>query len=385
MLNFELHNPTRIVFGRETIGRINELVPSGARALVLYGGESARRNGVLGQVHEALGSRVVFEFGGIEPNPSFETLMGAVEMVRDKKLDFLLAVGGGSVIDGAKFVAAAAAYDGDPWRIMETHGAAVTQAVPFGAVLTLPATGSEMNRGAVITRKSTQAKLVFSSPHVYPRFSILDPTMTYTLPSRQLANGLVDAFTHVMEQYLTYPVDARVQDRISEGLLQTLVEIAPQVLTPDENYEARANLMWSATLALNGLIAAGVPEDWSTHMIGHELTALHGIEHARTLATVLPAAMLVRRDAKRARLLQYAERVWNITEGSEAERIDAAIAATRGFFESLGVPTHLRDYGVGAEHIDAVIAQLEAHGMTALGERQGVTLDVSRRILEASL
>ncbi|HEY1149886.1 MAG TPA: iron-containing alcohol dehydrogenase [Pseudoduganella sp.] len=385
MLNFELHNPTHIVFGKETIGRINELVPPGARVLVLYGGESARRNGVLQQVHEALGSRVVVEFGGIEPNPSFETLMGAVDIVRDKKLDFLLAVGGGSVIDGTKFVAAAAGYDGDAWEIMETHGATVTRAVPFGAVLTLPATGSEMNRGAVITRKATQAKLVFSSQHVYPRFSILDPTVTYTLPSRQLANGVVDAFTHVMEQYLTYPVDARVQDRISEGLLQTLIEIAPRVLSEREDYDARANLMWVATLALNGLIAAGVPEDWSTHMIGHELTALHDIEHARTLAIVLPANMLVRREAKRAKLLQYAERVWNITDGSESERIDAAIAATRGFFEGLGVPTRLRDYGVGAEDIDAVIAQLEAHGMTELGERQDVTLSVSRLVLEAGL
>jgi len=385
MLNFELHNPTHIVFGNKTIGRINELVAPHARVLVLYGGESARRNGVLKQVHEALGSRLVFEFGGIEPNPSFETLMGAADMVRDKKLDFLLAVGGGSVIDGAKFVAAAACYDGDAWEIMESHGATVMRAVPFGAVLTLPATGSEMNRGAVITRKATQAKLVFSSQHVYPRFSILDPTVTYSLPSRQLANGVVDAFTHIMEQYLTYPVDARVQDRISEGLLQTLVEIAPQVLSQREDYDARANLMWVATLALNGLIAAGVPEDWSTHMIGHELTALHDIEHARTLAIVLPANMLVRREAKRAKLLQYAERVWNITDGSEAERIDAAIAATRSFFESLGVATRLREYGVGAKHIDAVIAQLEAHGMTALGERQDVTLSVSRRILEAGL
>lgn len=385
MLNFELHNPTHIVFGNKTIGRINELVAPQARVLVLYGGESARRNGVLKQVHEALGSRLVFEFGGIEPNPSFETLMGAVDMVRDKKLDFLLAVGGGSVIDGAKFVAAAACYDGDAWEIMESHGATVTRAVPFGAVLTLPATGSEMNRGAVITRKATQAKLVFSSQHVYPRFSILDPTVTYSLPSRQLANGVVDAFTHIMEQYLTYPVDARVQDRISEGLLQTLVEIAPQVLSQREDYDARANLMWVATLALNGLIAAGVPEDWSTHMMGHELTALHDIEHARTLAIVLPANMLVRREAKRAKLLQYAERVWNITDGSEAERIDAAIAATRSFFESLGVATRLREYGVGAKHIDAVIAQLEAHGMTALGERQDVTLSISRRILEAGL
>jgi len=385
MLNFDLHNPTRIVFGADTLGRLNDLVPADARVLILYGGESARRTGTLAEVQAALGERVVHEFGGVEPNPSYETLMRAVELVRELKLDFLLAVGGGSVIDGTKFVAAAARHVGDPWHIMETRGAEVTSAMPFGCVLTFPATGSEMNKGAVVTRKATRSKLVFASPHVFPRFSILDPTKTYSLPIQQMANGVVDAFVHVMEQYLTYPVDGRVQDRFAEGLLQTLVEIGPKVLAEPGNYNARANLMWSATMALNGLIVAGVPEDWSTHMIGPELTALHGIDHARTLAIVLPANMQVRREAKRAKLLQYAERVWHITEGNEEQRIDAAIARTRSFFESLGVPTRLRDYDIGARHIDALIAQLEAHGMTVLGERLDVTSAVSRRVLEAGL
>jgi len=385
MLNFDLHNPTRIIFGAETVARIDELVPSNARVLILYGGDSARRTGTLDEVQAALGKRTVFEFGGIEPNPSYETLMKAVELIRKEKLDFLMAVGGGSVIDGTKFVAAAVGYEGEPWEFMENHGATVRHAIPFGTVLTLPATGSEMNRGSVITKKATQAKLVFASPHVYPRFSVLDPTKTYTLPPQQLANGVVDAFTHVMEQYLTYPVDAKVQDRFAEGLLQTLVEIGPQVLAEKTNYDVRANLMWTATLALNGLIAAGVPEDWSTHMIGHELTALHDIDHARTLAIVLPANLQVRREAKRAKLLQYAERVWNIHNGSEDERIDAAIARTRTFFESMGVPTRLGDYGIAARHIERVIEQLDAHGMTMLGERQDVTLEVSRKVLEAAL
>jgi NADP-dependent alcohol dehydrogenase len=385
MNNFDLHNPTRIVFGANTISRLDELVPASARVLILYGGESARRNGTLAEVRAALGQRDVREFGGIEPNPSYETLMRAVEQIRLEGLDFLLAVGGGSVIDGTKFVAAAVGYKGDPWEIMETHGATVRRAMAFGSVLTLPATGSEMNSGSVVSKKSTKAKLVFSSPHVFPRFSVLDPSKTFSLPLTQVANGVVDAFTHVMEQYMTYPADARVQDRFAEGLLQTLVEIGPLVLTEPSNYDARANLMWAATMALNGLIAAGVPEDWSTHMIGHELTALHGIDHARTLAIVLPANMQVRREAKRAKLLQYAERVWHITEGGEEQRIDAAIARTRAFFESLGVPTRLRDYDIGARHIDTVIGQLEAHGMTALGERQDVTLETSRRILEAGL
>jgi NADP-dependent alcohol dehydrogenase len=311
--------------------------------------------------------------------------MRAVELIRGEQLDFLLAVGGGSVIDGTKFVAAAVHYQGDAWEIMESHGALVTRAMPFGCVLTLPATGSEMNKGSVVTKAATKAKLVFASEHVFPRFSILDPTKTYSLPLSQVANGVVDAYTHVMEQYLTYPADGMVQDRFAEGLLQTLIEIAPRVMAAPDDYAARANLMWTATLALNGLIVAGVPEDWSTHMIGHELTALHGIDHARTLAVVLPANLQVRRVSKHDKLLQYAARVWGITEGGEEERIDAAIARTRSFFESLGVPTRLRDYDLGAKHIDAVIRQLEAHGMSALGERGDVTLALSRRILEASV
>jgi NADP-dependent alcohol dehydrogenase len=385
MLNFDFYNPTRIIFGTDTIKKINDLVPVDARVLVLFGGESARKNGTLAEVREALGSREVQEFGGIEPNPSFETLMKAVVMIREQKLDFLLAVGGGSVIDGTKFVAAAVGYEGDEWDILATRGSKISHALPFGSVLTLPATGSEMNNGGVVTRKATQTKLPFSSNLVFPKFSILDPNKTFTLPARQLANGVVDAYIHVMEQYLTYPVDARVQDRFAEGLLQTLIEIGPLVLDESADYNTRANLMWSASMALNGLIGAGVPQDWSTHMIGHELTALHNIDHARTLAIVLPSNMQIRRTEKRDKLLQYAERVWHIVEGDEEQRIDAAIEKTRAFFESLGLPTRLSDYQLGAKDIDEILNQLEAHKMTKLGEHKDVTLAVSRQILEASL
>jgi len=385
MLNFEFYNPTRIIFGTDTIQRIHDFVPSDARVLMLYGGESARKNGTLDEVRTALGQREIQEFGGIEPNPSYETLMKAVELIREQKLDFLLAVGGGSVIDGTKFIAAAVNYAGDEWQILETHGAKITQALPFGSVLTLPATGSEMNSGGVVTRKSTQTKLAFGSSHVFPQFSVLDPNKTYSLPVRQLANGVVDAFIHVMEQYLTYSVNAQVQDRFAESLLQTLIEIAPKVVEESADYDTRANLMWTATMALNGLIGAGVPQDWSTHMIGHELTALHNIDHARTLAIILPANMQVRRAQKRDKLLQYAERVWHIVDGDEEQRIDAAIARTRVFFEDLGLPTRLADYQLGAKDIDEVIKQLEAHKLTKLGEHQDISLDVSRRILEASL
>ena len=385
MQNFDFYNPTRIVFGEGTITRLDELVPAGARVLVLYGGGSAERNGTLEEVQAALGQRSAQRFGGIEPNPSYETLIKAVELVRRDQIDFLLAVGGGSVIDGTKFVAAAAGYEGEPWEIMQTRGKHVARALPIGCVLTLPATGSEMNCFSVVTRKSLQAKFGFSSPHVFPRFSVLDPVKTYTLPPRQIANGAVDAFVHVMEQYLTYPVNAPVQDRYAEGLLQTLIEVGPQALATPEDYAVRANLMWAATQALNGLIGVGVPQDWATHMIGHELTALHGLDHAQTLAVVLPSLLNDRRAAKRAKLLQYAARVWKIHDGEEDARIDAAITRTRAFFESLGVKTHLSDYGIGADAIDRIIAQLEVHGMTALGEHRDIDLATSRRILEASL
>ncbi|KER71418.1 iron-containing alcohol dehydrogenase [Burkholderia sp. Ac-20349] len=385
MQNFSYYNPTRIVFGEGTVSRLDDLIPRDARVLVLYGGESARKNGTLDEVRAALGAREIQEFGGIEPNPTYETLMKAVAQVSASRIDFLLAVGGGSVIDGTKFVAAAALFDGEPWSIMETHGANVHAALPFGSVLTLPATGSEMNNGGVVTRRATHAKLAFRSEHVFPAFSILDPTKTYTLPPRQIANGVVDAFTHIVEQYLTYPADGLAQDRFAEGLLQTLIEIGPKALAEPHDYAVRANLMWVATLALNGLIGAGVPQDWATHMVGHELTARYDIDHARTLAVVLPSMLQVRRDSKRAKLLQYAERVWNITSGPDDARIDEAIARTRAFFERLDVKTRLADYGVGADAIDQLVAQLDEHGMTQLGEQKDVTLDVSRRVLEGAL
>lgn len=385
MLNFNFYNPTRIIFGGDTIAKINDYVPTEAKVLMLFGGESARKNGTLAEVREALGTREIHEFGGIEPNPSYETLMKAVELIREQKIDFLMAVGGGSVIDGTKFIAAAVNYTGDTWEILETHGNKITQALPFASVLTLPATGSEMNSGGVVTRKSTQAKLSFSSPYVFPQFSVLDPNKTYSLPTRQLANGVVDAFIHVMEQYLTYPVNAQVQDRFAEGLLQTLIEIGPKVLEDSADYDTRANLMWTASMALNGLIGAGVPQDWSTHLIGHELTALHGIDHARTLAIVLPANLQVRRQEKREKLLQYAARVWQIVEGDEEQRIDAAIARTRTFFEQLGLPTRLSDYQLGATDIEIIITQLESHNLTQLGEHKNVSLEISREILEASV
>ncbi|ETS29398.1 aldehyde reductase [Photorhabdus temperata] len=385
MRNFEYYNPTKIIFGKDTIRRLDDLVPRDARVLILYGGSSAEKTGTLDEVRCALADRPIWEFGGIEPNPTYETMMKAVELVRNSEVDFLLAVGGGSVIDGTKFVAAAVNFDGEPWRILEEHGRNIRGALPFGTVLTLPATGSEMNKVAVITNKAKQAKLDLISSFVFPRFSILDPTKTYTLPLHQVANGVADAFMHIIEQYLTYPANGMVQDRLAEGLLQTLIEIGSQAIKLPDDYDIRANLMWVATTALNGLVGAGMPQDWSTHMIGHELTALYGIDHARTLSILLPANLQIRRESKRGKLLQYGERVWGITSGNEEQRIDQAIAHTRNFFESLGLQTRLSDYNLGVDDIERVIEQLEAHGMTQLGENRDVTLDISRQILQASL
>lgn len=386
MQNFILHTPTKILFGQDQIAGLAQQIPADARILITYGGGSVKKNGVLDQVYAALAGRNVLEFSGIEPNPTYETLMKAVEVVRAENIDFLLAVGGGSVVDGTKFIAAAAHYqaDSDPWHILKTVGSQITGAVPMGCVLTLPATGSESNSGAVITRKSSGDKQHFFSPHVQPLFAVLDPVVTYSLPPRQIANGVVDAFVHTLEQYLTYPVNAKVQDRFAEGLLLTLLEDGPRALAEPENYGVRANVMWSATMALNGLIGAGVPQDWATHMLGHELTAMHDLDHAQTLAIVLPALLIEKKAQKREKLLQYAERVWDLRDGSEDSRIDGAIAATRAFFEQMGVPTRMADYQLDGSSIPALLDKLHQHGMTALGEHQDITLEVSQRIYEAA-
>ncbi len=385
MLNFDFYNPTRIIFGKDRLKELNKLISVDAKVLVLYGGGSVKKFGTLDKVMQALGGREALQFGGIEPNPRFSTLMRAVEVVHHEKIGFLLAVGGGSVMDGTKFVALAANYTGNAKDLLHSGSkpVPVLSAHPIGTVVTLPATGSEMNAGGVISHQG--GKFVISSPLAFPRFSILDPTLTYTLPPTQVANGIIDTFIHTVEQYVTFPVDGRFQDRTAEGILRTLIEIGKTTIDNPTDYDARANLMWCATNALNGLIGAGVPQDWSTHMIGHELTAMFGIDHAKTLAILQPAVWTVRKEQKRAKLAQYAERVWDITTGSEDERIDQAIEKTRAFFEGLGVSTRLDTYGVTAKKIDDIVGALEKHRMTALGEKKEITLAVSRSILEEAM
>ena len=385
MNQFNFYNPTKIIFGRDRFNELDHLVPKDAKVLVLYGGGSVKKFGTLDRVLAALPNREILEFGGIEANPRYETLMKAVDLVRAEKIVFLLAVGGGSVIDGTKFIALASYYDGDGLDLLRDRSitANLKQALPLAAVLTLAATGSEMNRGGVVS--SPIGKLGFGNDLVFPKFSLVDPSLTFTLPETQVANGVVDTFVHVMEQYMTYPAEGRFQDRTSEGILKTLIEIGRATIDNPTDYDLRANLVWCATMGLNGLIGAGVPQDWATHRIGHELTALFGIDHAKTLAIIMPSLWNIMRDTKREKLLQYGERVLNITTGSEENRIDQIIETTRQFFESLGIKTKLSDYGIGADQIDSILAALESHHMTALGERGEITLEISRKILEGAL
>lgn len=380
MYNFEYKNPVKIIFGKNTISKITAEIPQDARILLTYGGGSIMKNGVYDEVKKALKDFNVIEFGGIEVNPHYETCMNAVEVVKSKKIDFLLSVGGGSVLDATKFIAAAVYHKtGDPWDIL-AKGVPVENAVPIGAVLTLPATGSEMNGNSVISRVSTTEKLAFSSLKVMPQFSVLDPECVFSLPEKQVANGVVDAFVHVMEQYLTFPVNAPLQDRMAESILLTLIEQGPKVLADRKDYDAAANFMWSATVALNGWISPGVPQDWATHGIGHELTAFHGIDHARTLAIVLPGVMNIKRESKKEKILQYAERIWGISTGTEKERIDAAIKKTAGFFESLGLPTTLTAYQIQPESVNRIVARFKQRGIK-MGEKSDIDYTVVEAIL----
>jgi len=381
MNNFTFYNPVRIVFGKGAIARLGELVPSRDKVMLIYGGGSIKKNGVYAQVKEALADREVVEFGGIESNPKLETCMNAVALAAQEGAEFLLAVGGGSVLDATKFIAAACSYvRDDPWEIVVTRGAVIRSAMPLGTVLTLPATGSEMNCISVISRESTDEKLAFKNPAVFPKFSVLDPEVTYSLPKKQLRNGVVDAFCHVMEQYITYDLATPLQDRQSEAIASTLVEWAERILSGQKDYDARANLMWCAAQALNGLTACGMVEDWATHMIGHELTAFFGLAHAESLAVVMPGVWRFEKESKKMKLAQLAERVWGVGEGSVDEKAEAGIKKTVAFFESVEMPTRLSDYGIGAEGIKRVVDRFSKRG-TVLGENQDIDAERVGRIL----
>ena len=385
MLNFEFKNPTKIIFGKGQIENLGKEIPKNAKILMLYGGGSIKNNGIYEQVKKALNGFEIVEFGGIPANPEYEVLMKALQIIKDQNITYLLAVGGGSVIDGTKFLSAAALYEGEsPWDILK-DSIKTEKGLPFGTVLTLPATGSEMNSGSVITRKETQEKLAMGGPGLFPAFSILDPQVVQSIPQRQLANGITDAFTHVLEQYMTYPIQAHLQDRFAESIMQTLIEIAPQIIKNPSDYEAAANFMWSCTMALNGLIQKGVPTDWAVHAIGHELTALFGIDHARTLAVIAPSHYRYNFEAKKEKLAQYGKRVWGITDGTTEEIAMAAIVKTEEFFHSLAIDTKLSDYTKNFEGTaEKISKRFTEIGWLGLGEHKTLAPADVQKIVEMS-
>lgn len=387
MTNFELYNPTNYIFGKGQIAKLSDLVPANSKILLAYGGGSIFKNGIYEQVKSALPGFEIVEFGGIEPNPRFETLMKAVEIIRNEKITFILAVGGGSVIDGVKFISGAVNFEGEEADILRNRilFKDVSKVIPFGTVLTLPATGSEMNSGAVVTIEATQEKLTLGGSALFPKFSICDPSVVASLPKRQLENGVVDAFTHVMEQYLTYPHDALLQDRIAESILQTLIEIGPDVVQNPSDYKLASNFMWCATMALNGLIQKGVPSDWATHMIGHELTALYEIDHARTLAIIGPNLYRTMFETKKEKLAQYGERVWNVKGNSVEEKATQAIEKTVEFLHKMGMETKLSNYTKDYDKAaDFIVNRFEERGWKAMGEKQNITLEKVKQIVEMS-
>lgn len=381
MENFIFANPVKIIFGKNTINQIANEIPKNKKVLIIYGGGSIKKNGVYDQVIKSLDSYKYFEFKGIEPNPHYETCMKAVTFIKENNIDFLLAVGGGSVIDATKFIAAAACFKGsDPWTFISKHEP-IDSALPFGTILTLPATGSEMNNGAVITRAETKDKLAFASTHTFPQFSVLDPEVTYTLPAKQIANGVVDTFVHIIEQYVTYPDRAEIQYAFAESILKVLIDEGPKALETPEDYDVRANLMWASTWGLNGWIGCGVPQDWATHRIGHELTALYGLDHGQTLAIVLPGVLTIMKDQKEEMIIRLGEQVFGIYNNlTKDERIKYTIEAVEGFFEEMGIATRLSNYGLGQEAVDAVSKKITDRGWK-LGEHQNIDGNMVKEIL----
>ncbi len=385
MLNFEFKNPTKIYFGKGLIEKVATEIPANAKVLMLYGGGSIIKNGIYEQVKSALKNFEVVEFGGIPANPEYAVLLNALDIIKNQNITYLLAVGGGSVIDGTKFLSSAALYTGtNTWDILQ-KGIRTEVGMPFGVVLTLPATGSEMNSGAVISRSETKEKFGMGGPGLFPQFSILDPSVISSIPRRQIANGIVDAFTHVLEQYMTYPIGANLQDRIAESIMQNLIEVAPEIMKDNTNYNAQCEFMWSCTMALNGLIQKGVPTDWAIHAIGHELTALFGIDHARTLAIIMGSHYNFNFESKKEKLAQFATRVWHINEGDVDEKARIAITKTEAFFHSLGIQTKLSEYTENyKEAAPFIFKNFTARGMLGLGEHKNITPTDVVKIVEMS-
>lgn len=386
MLNFEFKNPTKILFGKDEIAKIEKEIPEGAKILMIYGGGSIKNNGVYDQVRKALADFEFYEFGGVPANPEYEVLINALNFIKEKNINYLLAVGGGSVIDGTKFLSAAAEYEGEPWEILKKPVRTFEgQGMPFGTILTLPATGSEMNSGYVISRRETNEKLSSGGPGLFPQFSVLDPEVVRSIPKNQIANGIADAYTHVLEQYMTAPSSADLQERIAESILISLQQTAPKVMAEDFDYDAAGNFMWCCTMALNGLIQKGVITDWAVHAMGHELTAYYGIDHARTLAIIAPSHYRYNFETKKEKLAQYAERVWNVTEGSLEEKAEAGIRKMEAFFHSLNIRTRLSDYVEDYQNTaERVQKAFTERNWLGLGEYKALSPEDAYQIVEMS-
>ena len=377
MFNFTFQNTTKLVFGRAQIAQLQTLIPKDKKVLITFGAGSVKRNGVYDQVKVALKDHQTVEFWGIEPNPAVETLRKAAQLGLDEKVDLVLAVGGGSVSDGTKLIAAAIATpEKDAWDIVKSGWA--DKQIPFATVMTLPATGSEMNNGAVISCHETKEKFSFRGD--YPTFSILDPETTYSLPPYQIACSLADIVVHCFEQYMTTPGQNRVLDRWAEGVIATAMEIAPLIKSDQRNYDVMSDYMFSATMALNNFIRMGITQDWSTHQIGHELTALCGLTHGESLSIVYPGTIDVLRNQKKEKLLQFGSRVLDIREGSEETRINRVIEKIEEFFKSLGLATRLSEKSIGVDVIEEIARRFNERGVH-LGEAKNVTGDVAREIL----
>ncbi|GMN88873.1 iron-containing alcohol dehydrogenase [Francisella sciaenopsi] len=385
MNNFMLYNPTRIFFGEGEISKLKTVIDKKSKVLIVYGGESFKKYGVYQQTLEALAGYSIFEFGGIEPNPDYNTCMKVVSYIKEHDINFILAVGGASVIDAVKFISAAVYFEGEPWDIL-AKASPIKKVMPFGTILTIAATGSEMNLAAVISKRTTGEKKAFLNELVFPKFSILDPVVTYTLPKKQISNGVIDAFVHVMEQYMTFPQNADLQDGFAETILRTLINNGPKALENPEDYDVRANIMFSATMALNGLIGVGVAQDWASHEIGHSLTALYNMDHGQTLAVIFIAIIKYKKAQKADKLVQYAENVWNVDRGlTKQQKIELAIEKTQSFFKQMNLGISLKDYNLGQDDINKIVENIQMNSFLPLGERQDIYLDDIRKILEISL
>ncbi|WP_077624079.1 iron-containing alcohol dehydrogenase [Sediminibacillus massiliensis] len=388
MQNFTYYNPTKLIFGKGQLDQLKTEVPQyGKKVLMVYGGGSIKRNGLYDQVKNTLAEigAEVFELSGVEPNPRVSTARKGVDICKTEGIEFLLAVGGGSTIDCTKAIAAGAKYDGDVWDIV-TKQAPADDALPFGTVLTLAATGSEMNAGSVITNWETNEKYGWGSPHTFPKFSILDPVNTFSVPRNQTIYGIVDMMSHALEHYFHHETNTLLQDRMVESILITVMETAPKLLDDLESYEHRATILYNGTMALNGVVNMGYRGDWATHNLEHAVSAVHDIPHGGGLAIIFPNWMKHCLDENPARFKQLAVRVFNVDPEGKSDREAGleGIEKLREFWNSIDAPSQLRDYDITEDSIE-LMAEKTVVANPEFGNFKKLNKEDSLQILRASL